>query len=793
MSRALRHKLIRDLWRRKGQLLTLFAVIAIGVGAYVGMAGVWRDMGDARDAYYRDYRLSDFVVDLKRAPSWAVEESARLDGVVSIEGRISQSVMIDLPGVVRPIEGVALSLPDYTSPRFNDLMMRTGSRISGPGEAEVILNHAFAVAHGLKPGDRIGALLLESRQELLVVGTAQSPEFVYLIPASGGLAPDPARFGVIYLGERYLQTRSDLDGAYNQLLGRLSSRHATQVKNVLLAIALRLDPFGVTLTTPISEQASFRFLQDELAGLEVQSRILPMIFLGVGALVLNVLIGRLVNQQRSIIGTLRALGYDRFSLIRHYLSYGVAVGCTGGLLGIALGVWLQSEMAAIYRELYELPGLVYHFYGDIALVGLLISLLFALAGSGYGVWRATRLQPAEAMRPPVPQAGGHILLERLGFLWGRLNFRWRSILRSVFRNPFRSLVSLFASLIATALVFTTLSMVDALDYLMGFEFERVSHQDLSIGLREPVDLQTLTEIESLPGITLAQPELLVACDLTNGARQKRIAITGLPTDNRLHTPLDQFGRRVDVPSQGLVLTRKLAEILELKPGDSVTLRPLTGRREQVVAEVSAVVESFLGLSAYADIGYLSRLLGEEQVANRFLANSVGGEMSEKLLSRIRERPAILGLSERRHALAQLDATFGETMGSMIVVMVIFAGMIAFGSVLNTALVSLSEREREVGTLRVLGYTPLQVTSLFAGESLLLNGMGILLGLYAGVKLSEGLSLLYSTELYRFPAVILPASLAVSALLMLLFVLLAQWLVFRILSRLDWLESLKVKE
>lgn len=112
----------------------------------------------------------------------------------------------------------------------------------------------------------------------------------------------------------------------------------------------------------------------------------------------------------------------------------------------------------------------------------------------------------------------------------------------MFRNPFRSLVSLFASLIATALVFTTLSMVDALDYLMGYEFERVSHQDLSIGLREPVDLQTLTEIESLHGITLAQPELLVACDLTNGARQKRIAITGLPTDNRLHTPWTSSGK-----------------------------------------------------------------------------------------------------------------------------------------------------------------------------------------------------------------------------------------------------------
>ncbi|EGV51882.1 ABC transporter permease [endosymbiont of Riftia pachyptila] len=793
MNPVLQRKLRRDLWQRKWQLLTLFSIIAIGVGAYIGMAGTWRDMDGARHAYYRDYHLSDFLIDLKRAPEWAVTDAAHLPGMIRLEGRISLPVLLDLPGTNQPITGQAISLPDQREPAFNQLLLRSGSRLSDPDRAEVILNHAFAAAHGLKPGDRIRALLLESQQDLLVVGTAQSPEFVYLISPSGGLAPDPKNFGVIYLGESFLRQRSDLQGAYNQVLGRLADPRPAAVKNSLQALAERLDPFGVSLTTPLSEQASFRFLQDELTGLEVQSRIMPMIFLSVAALVLHVLIGRLVNQQRTLIGTLRALGYARSTLIRHYLAYGLAVGTIGGLLGIMLGIWLQSAMVAIYRGFYELPGLVAHHYWDLSLIGLAISLLFAALGSLSGVRRATQLQPAEAMRPPAPQRGGHILLESVHPLWRRLNFRWRSILRSVFRNPFRSFVSLLASLIATALIFATFSMIDALDHLMGYEFEQLSHQDLTISLRDPVALAATREIVSLPGISLIEPELLVSCDLVNGPRQKRIAITGLSPDARLHTPLDSQGRRVAIPPRGLILGRKLAEILRLAPGDRVELRPLIGRRIPTEATVAAVVESYLGLAAYADITYLSRLLGEQPLANQLLAKSAGAGIGERLQHQLQQRPAYLGASERRQVLAQLDATFGETMGSMIFVMVLFAGMIAFGSVLNTAMVSLNERQQEIGTLRVIGYSSLQVSGLFFGESLLLNTLGMALGLYGGVLLSHGLSLLYSTELYRFPAIILPGTLLISALLMLLFLLLAQGLVYLIIRRLNWLESLKVKE
>jgi len=786
-------KLRRDLWQRKGGLLALLGIIAIGVGTYVAMASVWRDLDGARDAYYRGYRLADFTVDLKRAPAREIRALDDLPNVRAVRGRVSQSVLIELPNVPEPIPGTALSMPARRTPVLDDVLLRTGTWFSGRDEREVILTDAFAAAHGLKPGDRIKVLLADRQHDLLVVGTAMSPEFVYLIPPDGGIAPDPARFGAMYLSEDFLRKAADLQGAYNQVLGDVHRRDPTALANTLALIADRLDPYGVTQTAAAIDQPSARYLHDELAGLRVQARMLPGIFLGVAALVLNLLLGRMVAQQRTIIGTLRALGYSSGRLTAHYLGYGVVVGLVGGLAGVILGWWLQGAIVDMYQGFFALPDLRPHLYGDILATGVGISLLFSALGTLQGVRGAVRLLPADAMRPPPPERGVRVLPERIPPLWRALSFRWKMVLRTVFRNPFRSAVSVLASVVATALVFAALSMDDALRYLMDYEFAKISHEDVSVALRVPKEPQAVTEIGALPGISFAQSQLAVACDLRHGPLAKRVAITALPRASPLCTPLDDAGRPIVPPDSGLLLSDKLAQILDARPGDTLRLRPLIGRRTEVDALVAGTVETFLGLTAYADVDYLSRLLGEERVVDNVLATTFSRDASPPLLRALEQRPAVIGVSERARAFAQLNKTFGGTMGAMIGILVLFAGLIAFGSVLNAALVSLSERQREVGTLRVLGYSATQVAGIFAAESMLLNLLGTVLGLYAGIGLAHAISAAYSTELYRFPAVIRPSSLALSATLMVLFLVLAQLVVLRLVKRLDWLAVLNVRE
>ena len=799
-------KLLRDLKEHKVALSALLAIIAVGIGVFTGTIGAYRGLDDARRRYYDRYRVCDFTVDMKRAPAWAVTEIAKLPNVRDVRGRVhlptrvslphqrvDATVSMELPEGKEPISGVALSVPAGRTPITNDLLVKSGRWFSSVDAREVILNEDFAEKHALRPGDRIRLLLLDKEHDLLVVATAMSPEYVYVIPPAGGIAPDPARFAVLYLPEGFAQESCDLKGAFNQLVGRVRDTSRFAVRHTLRRIEERLDAYGVTNLTPSWEQSSVKFVSDEITGRRVSAMTTPVLFLGVAALVLNVLMSRLVQQQRSIIGTLRALGYSRGAITRHYLSFGVLIGEVGAVLGVALGWWLQVAVAGLDRQFYRIPGIEAQFYWSSVLLGVAVSVVFSTLGTLKGVRRAAMLEPAEAMRPPPPEKGARVLPERFRALWQALSFRWKMILRAVFRNPFRSTVSIVATVVSAALVLSTLALFDSLDYLIEFHFNRVAHEDYTVSLRDPEGWRANWEFARMPGITHVEPQLAVVCDLSNGPHEKRIGVTGVPPGSRLYTPVDENGLPVAVPSEGLVLDRKLADVLNVKPGDRLRLRPLIGQRREVVTPVVATVDSFLGLGAYADITYLSRLLGEDWSANVLLSAADRRAPPAPLMSELKSRPAVVGLGERHRSLTQIQNTFGEFMGTTLFIMILFAGLIAFGSVLNAAIVSLSERRREVGTLRVLGYTPFQVGGIFSGESYLLNVIGIALGLLGGVGLTHLLAMAYDTELYRFPVVIYASRLFYTVVMMLAFITVAQWIVHRMIRALPWLEVLSIKE
>lgn len=485
VSRVLTRKLLRDILSRKVAFIALVAVVAAGVGIYVCMASVYLDLDGAKDRYYQRYRLADFSVRLKRAPVSSVKSVESLPNVIEARGRVRLDVLIHLADEPDSIQGIAVSTPQENNSPIYGILLYSGTWFSAEDAQEVVLDRQFAEAHHLKPGDRIKVLMVDRQHDLLVVGTAMSPEFVMLIPPAGGLAPDPARYGVLYLPLKFLQDSGDLEGAYNEIVGMARDTSRPALEDTLEFAKDKLDLYGVTYTTQFRDQSSVSVLRDELTSLKTTAAILPVIFLGVAALVLNIMIGRLVSQQRSVIGTFRALGLSRWTIIRHYLGFGITVGTIGGLAGFALGTWLQGAMLKLYRVFFAIPNIERHFHADIVVSGILISLVFATLGTIKSSLRASRLDPAEAMHPPPPERGGKILLERAGFVWRRLSFRWKLILRSVFRNPFRSVVSISASAVATGLLLGSVSNYDGLIYLMSYHFDKLAHEDYNIALKEP--------------------------------------------------------------------------------------------------------------------------------------------------------------------------------------------------------------------------------------------------------------------------------------------------------------------
>jgi len=794
--RALNQKLVREIRSSTGVLLSVIAIIAVGTGSFVGLRSAQRILESSQHAYYTTYRFADFWVNVKKAPLSAVEPLAQLPGIKALETRVVFDVILDLPGIDRPLAGRLISTPTRGfADTINGIHLVRGSGFSDASRAngeEVILGEAFAEAHGLKPGDSIELILNRKRESFVIVGTAISPEYVYMVRGEGDLVPDPKHFGILYVKDRYAREVLDFQDACNNVVGQLVPGTNQDVELLLEEMDRKLDSYGVLAKTPRDRQASNRFLSDEIKGLGITALIMPTIFLTVAALVLNILMSRLAERQRTVIGTLKAIGYSNRKVLVHFLGFGLVVGVAGGLTGIAVGISMAVGLIRMYSKFYQFPTFLYQLHPDLFLIGMTISIVFALAGTARGVRRVLKLHPAEAMRSKPPERGGAVFLEKFPGLWRRLGFRSHMALRSLARNRGRTLTGIFSSALSTAIVLETLVMYDCVYYMVDFQFEQVAHSDVNIGMRDEKSVAALLEVRDLPAVDYAEPVLGIACDLRKGRYSRRIAITGLSQKHRLTTPMQQNLQPIDVPSEGLVLSRKLAQLLGAKIGDQLELRPIRGWREPRSVRVASIVDSFLGLECYADLHYLSRLVGE-QAAISSLQLSVDPARIDVLYRAIKKVPNAQGLSVREDAKANIESTLVETMSFSLGLLIVFAGVISFGSVINSSLVEIAERTRDVSSFCVLGYRPNQIAAIFFRQNMIVFVLGLIVSLPIAYGLIYWIARAYDTELFRMPVIIRPSTVIIGAGISVLFVLIAQWFVYRQIRKLDWLEGIKVKE
>jgi putative ABC transport system permease protein len=790
---ALNRKLLRELRSSVGLLLAVGSIMSIGVSAYVALGSAYRNLSVAKSLYYSTGRMADFVVDLKKAPLADVAAVAELPGVVEIRPRIQFMAVVDVEGSVEPVNGIVLSLPDRRRPVIDDIVLKQGGYFTDVRDNEVIINDAFARAHKLYPGMWIHLILNNRRQELFIVGTAISSEFTYLV-GPGSIVPDSRRLGVFYLKQKFSEDVFDFKGACNQIVGTLSPHQAEHPQETLRRIEGLLDSYGVLNAIPLSEQPSNRFLSNEIMGLRAFGVINPVIFLAVAALVLNVLMSRLAEQQRVVVGTLKALGYSDAAVFGHFVKFGLIVGLVSGIGGCALGYFLAAGMTAMYDTFFEFPTLENRFYPDIFIQGLLIGVVCGVLGSWHGARNVLKLEPAVAMRPKPPEIGGSVGIERIGWFWNRLSFGWRMAVRNVFRHRLRTIAGLFASSMGATLSVNAILLAVESRYMVDFQFEMIQRSDVDLVFKDERSLAALDEARKLPGVDRAEPLFDVACTFMNGSHTRKGGITGVRRDAVLTRPRDTAGLPLRIPDSGLLLTRKMASILHVKKGDVILIRPTKGARETHTVRVAEIADSFLGVAVYADIDYLAKLLGEEAAVNGVqLLVKPGDESYRALYGEIKQMPAVQSLSARADVIRNVNETLVKNQNVFIGLLVLFAGVIFFGSVLNSSLVSLAERRREVATLQVLGYGPWQVGSLFLRESMAVNFAGTLLGLPLGYLLNYGIVTAYDTEMFRIPIVDPTKVWMVVIGLGIAFGLAAHLVVQRSIHRMDWLDALKTRE
>ena len=786
-------KLLRDLWRSKGMLAAIIAIVTVGMGCYVGFQATWRNMERARKSYYSACRMADFWIDLKKAPVTEIRRLADVPGVSQLRDRISFPVTVDLEDVDRPLGGQVLSLPPDPDPVLNGVVLRRGSYFTAERRNEVIVSEEFAAARGVSPGTFVDLVMKGQRKSLFVIGTATSSEYVYLAPP-GSIVPEPANYGIFYVKREFAAETLGFEGAANSIVGLLTPEARRDPRPVLDRLEQMLARYGVFSTTARDQQSSNLALTSEMSGLRITATFMPAIFLSVAALVLNVLMTRMAENERTIVGTLKALGYGNWPIFRHFLMVGVFVGVAGALCGSGFGYWMSGALTEMYKEFFHFPDFHNDLYPGLVLVALVVSLGFALLGTARGVRSVLRLDPAESMRERPPAVVASIPLERWQWLWKRLDFRWQMVARSLYRQKARTLIAVFAAAMGSALLVATFGMIDSFNYMVSFQFEETLPADYSLSFREDEDSGSVLEARRMPGVTRVEPVFHVPCTFSSGLRRKRGVIQGLVAGSELTVPRDGYGRRVPVPPAGLLMTRRMADQLGVGPGDTLHFVPVRGERREHEARVVATIDTMFGLAVYADYRYLNSLVdqGSAVSAVQMKANQEP-EFRREFLRNLKRYPSLEGFADVAQQKKMMQDDFVAMMNTMAVPLVMFAAVIFFGSILNGSLIAILERVRQISTFRVLGYRPLEVGNIFFRENLAQNMVGTVLGLPLGWLILKAMSVEFANDMYEMPCVVRPVSYVYSVALAVAFVAAAQVIVQKVLSGIDWSQALKMKE
>jgi putative ABC transport system permease protein len=785
--RTLDRKLFRELRRHWVQITSIALVMGCGTMTIMGLRSTLTSIRAARDDYFDAYRFGDVFAHLERAPDAVAQRITRIRGVGAIETRIVRDVRLDVPGLSEPAIGHMVSIPAVRRSMLNELLIRRGRWIAPGSPREVLVSDRFAEVNHLAPGDSLSAVINGRWERLEIVGVAISPEFVVEY-AGSGLFVDNRRYGIVWASSELVENAFDMKGAFNDVVIRVAS--ATAEARVRSDLDALLEPWGGAPSFGRKDQPAARVLEDEFSQLRTNATIFPLFFLFVAAFLLNVVLSRLVASQREEIAALKAFGYTDREIGWHYLGFGIAAVVLGAAVGIPAGAWMGARFSRLYQDYFRFPSIPSVIDWGAVGVGVGVSGGFALLGALSGVRRVMRLTPAEALRPEAPSRFRRLTLEALGL--GRfLSPAVRMVLRNVERRPVRTASTAVGVALAVALLASGRFPYDALDRLMEVEFHLAQRYDALAAFTQATPAAAALELRHVDGVLAAEPFRATSVRVRRGAAMRSTTITGIES-GRLYRLVDAEGREFDPPPTGCVITRWLAQYLGVAVGDTVVVDLLEQGSRRFGLVVAGTYDPMVGQGIYMRRGALNRVLREPDLASGSYL-SIAPRREGDVMSQLKAFPGVAGVVSRQATIHSMNDQMRQSMVFVLALIITSACIIALGVVYNSARIALSERGRELASLRVLGFTTGEVSRMLLGEQGAVMLVALPLGIAFGAAFSFALVLGFKTERFQFPFVVAFRSQLLAVGVVVAAAALAGLIVHRRVGRLDMVAALRTRE
>jgi putative ABC transport system permease protein len=601
--------------------------------------------------------------------------------------------------------------------------------------------------------------------------------------------PDEGRFAIVWMSEKALAGAYDLDGAFSAVSLKLL-RGASEAEVIKRLDAL-LDPYGGQAAYGRKDQTSDAYIDHGLDMLKNMSRTLPPIFLLVAAFLVNLTLSRIVALEREQIGLFKALGYGGGAIALHYVKFVIVIVLIGAAIGSAAGTWLGAYMTRLYGDVFRFPFLVFAPSPDLHALAAMLSLFAATAGALRAIWDVVRLPPAVAMQPPAPPRFRRLLPAAFGARHV-LSQPLVMMVRNVTAHPIRALCTGLGMALATGILIASLFLGGTMEALINVTYFLSDRQDATISFVERRPGNVVEQIARLPGVLAVEPYREVPVRIRSGAYERRIIVSGRPRDADLRRIIDVDLHPVVLPENGLAISAWLAKLLTVQAGDVVEIDLLEGQRRTVSLPVSALVEDYFGIQGMMASDALAQLMREAPAVNS-VSLALDANAQGALYDAVKRLPSVSGMALQRVSLANFRQQMAVIVTTMANIYTALATVIAFGVVYNSARISLSERARELASLRVLGFGRGEVMRILFLELALLTLMAQPPGWAIGYGLAWTLKNNMAGELMRAPLIVNNATYAASTAIVLNAAVLSAIVVRRRIDRLDLVAVLKTRD
>jgi len=792
----LQRKLLRDMGNSKAQFGAVAAVIALGIATFAGVYASYLNLHVSYEYTYDTLRMGDYFITVDYLPERAVREMDELPGVHA-EGQVVGNVKLDIQtaGGER-VEARVVSLPSDARPQVSNVKIEAGDYFSPGNRRELLLPPLFAEYHQLEPGDSLTIEHGGSKTSYRVAGIATHPEYLWVSKSAEELVATAKTFGVIFMPQQRAEELFGMQGMVNQIglafddgvaveetieqVKRILTRHGikrfTSKDDEVTVAARKIDIVQGVRTAymvPREDQLSYNLLKADLEGLRGMAVMLPMLFLGLAALAIYILLGRLVESQRVQIGLMRALGYTKAQVLGHFVGFALVMGLLGSAAGVLLGHVMASALTTYYAGFLRLPDVQVALQWGVLAAGVGVGTVVPVMASVLPAWASARMQPAEAMRPPAPPAGHRTFVEVLLPFIPRLHSIFKLPLRNMFRHPRRTLFMATGVMSAAVLILVSLSMLDMVEDMTGNLLDKTQHYDARVILQGIGSTSTATHIAHLEGVEAAEPLLDQPYRVKRGDVSQAASIRGIVPDSVMYSLITPDGSTTSVSEAGIILPTYISEKLGVEIGDTVYLEPLVGTVGESEAMVAGLISEPMGGRPYLPLRKAQELFNLPGAATSVFVTFYG-EPSPELLERIYSMPEVASIEQGSDFRDYMDESMGA-MYAMVGVMLAMSFALGMAIVFNGVTVNVLDRRREIAIMRAIGMSDRQLASIITMENLGTAFVGIVLGLPAGYRVANFIMEVQqaSMENMSFTAVIYPRSYVIAAVLSVVIMLLSQ--------------------